>query len=92
MPAPLSTMRTTHTLRRGRRALRRGRIRNGIECVVDQIYPDLIQLAREPAHARKIRFDFDGNRADLLRAFDLSTATVFPETLDEVDRFGDRVA
>ena len=62
MPGPLSTTRTT-TRCRSQLAVTstRPRLGNGIERVVDQIRPDLIELADEAAHARQVGFDVDGD-------------------------------
>ena len=54
------------------------RLGDGIERVVDQIRPDLVELADEAANARQVGLDVTVTATDFARAFDLSTATVLP--------------
>ena len=62
MPGPLSTTRTTTRCRSQRRGhLDPTGVRNGIERVVDQVRPDLVELADEAADAREVGFDVDGD-------------------------------
>ena len=60
MPGPLSTTRTT-TRCCSRLAVTSTRpdVGDGVERVVDQVRPDLVELADEAADARQIGFDVD---------------------------------
>ena len=62
MPGPLSMTRTT-TRCRSRLAVTSTRpdVRHGIERVVDEVRPDLVELADKAADARQVGFDVDGD-------------------------------
>ena len=63
MPVPLSTMRTTTLLLLAvRQHLDAARVGDGVEGVVDQIRPDLVEFAGEAAHAREAGFHFNRPR------------------------------
>ena len=77
MPVPLSMTRTT--TRCGSRfasTSTRPASGDGVQRVVDQVRPDLVQLAGETAHARQAGFHLDHHGDRFARAFDFSTATV----------------
>ena len=80
MPGPLSMMRTTtRCCSRAAVTSTRPPIGNGVERVVDQVRPDLIELAGEAADAREVRRRrVTVTATDFVRAFDLRTATVLP--------------
>ena len=92
MPGPLSTTRTTTRCRsRLRGHLDAAGLGHRIERVVDQVRPDLVELADEAADARQAGLHVARRRSiDFVRAFDLSTATVLPRLDVEVHRLGHR--
>ena len=65
MPGPLSTIRTIDVLAvAGGGHVDAAALGHRVQCVVDQVRPDLVQLADEAAHARQrgVEIDRDGDR------------------------------
>ncbi len=91
MPAPLSMTRTTTcSILAARRHLDAARVGDGIEGIVDQVRPDLVEFAGEAAHARQAGFRFHhhgGRFCPRLRSEDGDRVA---QTLDQVHRFGNR--
>ena len=77
MPAPLSTMLTTTRCALALRAdLDAAAVRHGVQRIVDQVRPDLVQFADKAEHARQSGSTSTATATDFARAFDFSTATV----------------
>ena len=91
MPGPLSTTRTTTRCRsRVGGDLDAAGLGDGIERVVDQVRPDLIQLAGEAADARQIGFDVDGHRDRLRSRLRLEHGDGVAQARRQIDRLGHR--
>ena len=91
MPAPLSTTRTTTLLMVAVcQHLDAARVGDGVEGIVDQVHPDLVEFAGEAANARKAGFNLDRHGDRFRPRLRLQDRNRVAQTLRQVHRFGDR--